>query len=104
MNSETAGFVVVDVWKVKPGKEKAIRPILADALDRFQKHPEILSVDYCLADGDPSRYLVVFRYISEAARDAFVATTELIATMETLAEFWDLDEVFVKGPSADLRR
>lgn len=102
MNSNQAGFVVVDVWKVKPGKEQAIRPVLARAQVEFSSHPEILSVDYCLAGGEQDRYLVVFRYTSEAAREAFVNTETLRTTMETLTEYWELDDVFVKGPSAKL--
>ncbi len=104
MSANMAGFVVVDVWKVKPGKEESIKEVLAAAHRKFSERPEILSVDYCLAGGDPSRYLVVFRYTSEEAREAFVQTEELKATMQTLQDYWDLDDVFVKGPAADLPR
>jgi quinol monooxygenase YgiN len=102
MNSQQAGYAVVDVWKVKPGKEDPIREVLADARDRFSAHPDVLSVDYCLVDGDPSRYLVIFRYTSEEAREKFVASADLKSTMTTLSQYWDLDNVYVKGPSAEL--
>jgi heme-degrading monooxygenase HmoA len=102
MNSEQAGFVVVDTWKVKPGKEQEIRPLLARAHHEFSMHPEILSVDYCSVDTDLSQYLVIFRYTSEDARERFVASDALTSTMKALAEYWDHHEIFVKGPAADL--
>lgn len=103
MSSESsAGYLVVDVWRVKPGKEEAIKPVLARARREFSEHPEILSVDYCLVDGKPDRYLVVFRYTSETAREAFVASEQLIDTMSTLRDYWDLDDIYVKGPAAPL--
>jgi quinol monooxygenase YgiN len=91
MNDQSAGFVVVDVWRVKAGKENAIRQVLADAHRRFLRRPEILSVDYCLVDGEPDRYLVVFRYTDESARESFIQSEDLRTTMETLSELWDLD-------------
>lgn len=30
-----AGFVVVDIWKVKPGKQEELRAILAEAGRQF---------------------------------------------------------------------
>jgi quinol monooxygenase YgiN len=97
-----AGFVVVDTWRVKPGHEDSIREVLAAAHRSFSGRPEILSVDYCLVDGDPSRYLVIFRYESEDARERFVETPELLGTMEKLADYWDHEDIFVKGPAAEL--
>lgn len=102
MRDEIAGFVVVDTWNVKPGKEQEIKPVLAKAHREFSAHPEILSVDYCLVDGRPDQYLVIFRYTSEEARERFVASQELTSTMETLRKYWDLGNVYVKGPAADL--
>ena len=103
MSANMAGFVVVDVWKVKPGKEESIKEVLAAAHRKFSERPEILSVDYCLADSRQNKYLVIFRYTSEDARERFIASEELTSTMETLREFWELGDVYVKGPAADLR-
>jgi quinol monooxygenase YgiN len=102
MTHQNQAYVVVDTWRVKPGKEQAIKRVLAQAYREFIAQPEILSVDYCLVDEDPGRYLVVFRYSSQDARERFVATDELTSTMETLRDYWDLDDVYVKGPAADL--
>lgn len=102
MGDHQAGFVVVDTWNVKPGMEERIRPVLARAHREFSAHPEILSVDYCLVDGRKNQYLVIFRYTSEEARENFVASQELTSTMETLREYWELADVYVKGPRADL--
>jgi quinol monooxygenase YgiN len=102
MNSNQAGYAVVDVWKVKPCKEDLIREVLAEARKRFSAHPDVLSVDYCLVDGDPSHYLVIFRYTSEEAREQFVASADLKSTMSTLSAYWDLEDIYVKGPSAHL--
>ena len=103
MSEQSAGFVVVDTWNVKPGKEELIKSVLATAHQEFSAHPEILSVDYCLADGRQDTYLVIFRYTSEDARERFVASEELTSTMQTLREYWELGDVYVKGPAADLR-
>lgn len=102
MTGTDAGFVVVDTWKVKPGKEESIKAVLASAQQSLASHPDVISVDYCLIDGNPDRYLVVFRYTSESAREQFVAAEELTSTMATLQEYWDLDDVYVKGPKAIL--
>ncbi len=102
MTEQKAGFVVVDTWNVKPGKEEAVKAVLARAHRAFSQHPDILSVDYCMVSGRPDQYLVVFRYTSEDARERFVASDELTSTMQTLSELWDLGDVYVKGPAADL--
>jgi heme-degrading monooxygenase HmoA len=99
---EQAGYVVVDVWRVKPGKEDAIRSVLATAQRQFSEFPGIVSIDYALVDGDPSRYLVVFRYRDQQAREEFVATSELKETMNRLRDYWDLDGIFFRGPAAPL--
>lgn len=84
-------FVVVDIWRAKPGKREELRAALAESGARFRTMPGVLSVDYTLLDNDPDRYLVVFRYLDAAAREAFVATDELRSTMERLSELWDLE-------------
>jgi quinol monooxygenase YgiN len=97
-----AGYIVVDTWKVKPGKEDAIRPVLAKAHKEFSSHPDILSVDYCLVDGDPEQYLVIFRYTSKDARERFIASDQLIDTMQSLANYWDHHDIYVLGSAANL--
>ena len=93
-------FVVVDIWRVKPGKHEELRQVLAEAGERFRTMPGVLSVDFTLLNNDPDRYLVVFRYADATARDAFVATDELIATMTTLRGLWDLESPIYKGVPA----
>ena len=52
---------------VKPGKEAEIASVLAEIRQRFLTVPGIVSVDFAHIDGDPGRYLVVFRYRDAAA-------------------------------------
>ena len=68
-----AGFVVVDIWKVKPGKQEELRAILAEAGRQFRTMDGVLSVDYTQLVDDEERYLAVFRYRDAEARTAFVA-------------------------------
>jgi len=93
-------YVVVDIWRVKPGKHDELRQALTESGARFRSMPGVLSVDYTLLDGDHDRYLVVFRYADAAARAAFVATDELKTTMNTLIELWDLESPIFKGVPA----
>lgn len=90
-------FVVVDIWRVKPGKHDELRQVLAESGRRFRSMPGVLSVDYTLLDNDSDRYLVVFRYTDAAARQAFVATHELRSTMARLSELWDLESPIYLG-------
>jgi quinol monooxygenase YgiN len=92
-----AGYVVVDTWRVKPGKEDELAALLRALRRRFLTLPGILSVDFAQIDGDPSRYLVVFRYTDAAARERFVATDDLKATMAQLAHLWDFDGTSYRG-------
>jgi quinol monooxygenase YgiN len=95
--SATSVFVVVDIWRVKPGKHDELRRALAESGRRFRTFPGVLSVDYTLLDGDPDRYLVVFRYADRQTREAFVATDELQQTMTRLTELWDLESPVYTG-------
>lgn len=91
MAEQDVGYVVVDTWRVKPGREEEIATVLDGARRRFLTVPGIVSVDFAHIDGDASRYLVVFRYPDAAAREAFVSTEDLKATMARLRELWDFD-------------
>ena len=93
-------FVVVDIWRAKPGKHEALRQVLAESGAMFRAMPGVLSVDYTLLDGDADRYLVVFRYSDAAAREAFVATDELRSTMVRLQDLWDLESPIYQGTPA----
>jgi quinol monooxygenase YgiN len=93
----SSAFVVVDIWRVKPGKHDELREELARSGARFRTMPGVLSVDYTLLDNDPGRYLVVFRYTDAAAREAFVATDELRSTMTRLRDLWDLESPIYLG-------
>ena len=96
----TSVFVVVDIWRAKPGKHQELRQVLTESGARFRTMPGVLSVDYTLLDSDPDRYLVVFRYADGAARAAFVETDELKTTMSTLTELWDLESPIYTGVPA----
>lgn len=102
MAEDTSAFVVVDIWRVKAGKEDEIRGVLAESARRFRRQPGILSVDYTHIDGDPRHYLVVFRYESAEAREAFQQTDELRSTMTRLRELWDLESPVWKGHQTGL--
>jgi quinol monooxygenase YgiN len=97
MAEQEAGYVVVDTWRVKPGREADIIAVLAEIRQRFLAVAGILSVDFGHIDGDPGRILVVFRYADAAAREAFVATEDLKATMTQLSAYWDFDGIAVRG-------
>ncbi|HUG16764.1 MAG TPA: antibiotic biosynthesis monooxygenase family protein [Thermomicrobiales bacterium] len=84
-------FVVVDFWRVRPGKRDALEQLLIESGPKFRRQPGVLSVDFTRLDDDPNRYLVVFRYQDAAAREAFVATEELKTTLARLSKLWDLD-------------
>lgn len=99
-SEDSSAFVVVDIWRGKPGKRDELRHVLTDSGALFRRQPGVLSVDYTLLDNDPDRYLVVFRYANAAAREAFVATDELKATMARLGELWDLESPIYKGTPA----
>ena len=52
MPSLDAGYVVVDLWRAKPGKEDELKRVLTQARRRFRAYPGIISVDYAHLDGD----------------------------------------------------
>jgi quinol monooxygenase YgiN len=97
----TSVFVVVDIWRVRPGRHDELRRLLSESGRLFRARPGVLSVDYTLLDGDPDRYLVVFRYTDRQARESFVATAELKQTMAALSELWDLESPVYKGEPVD---
>ncbi len=99
---DTTAYVVVDLWQVKPGKEAEIRDILGHAAGLFRARPGILSVDFSHVGGDPSRYLVVFRYENQEVRKAFQETPELAETMQQLSALWDLESPVWQGHQSGL--
>lgn len=96
----TSVYVVVDIWRGKPGKRDELRQVLAESGALFRSLPGVLSVDFTLLDDDPDRYLVVFRYESANARETFVARDELKSTLARLGELWDLESPIYKGTPA----
>jgi quinol monooxygenase YgiN len=100
--SDQAGFVVVDIWKAKPGKEHELREVLAEAGALFRQVDGVLSVDYTTLKDDPDRYLVVFRYRDESTRESFVATDDLTSMMTRLRELWDLESPIYQGVATGL--
>jgi heme-degrading monooxygenase HmoA len=99
-HNATSAYVVVDIWRVKPGRHAELREVLTESGARFRTMSGVLSVDYTLVEGDPDRYLVVFRYADAAAREAFVATDELRSTMSRLRDLWDLESPIYRGVPA----
>jgi quinol monooxygenase YgiN len=97
MTEHAAGYVVVDTWRIKPGKESEIVSVLTEIRQRFLAVPGVVSIDFAHFEDDASRILVVFRYADAAARTAFVATDDLKATMTRLSEFWEFDGVAIRG-------
>ncbi len=95
--AERAGYVVVDVWRAKPGMTSQVDRLLVAAADRFRPIEGIISVDYARLDDQPDMYLVVFRYASKEARQAFQDTEELRSTMNELRQVWDLESPIYRG-------
>lgn len=100
--STEAGFVVVDIWRVKPGKQQELRDVLAEAGRAFRATDDIVSVDYTQLIDDEDRYLAVFRYRDAEARAAFVATEVLRTTMKRLDPLWDLESPIYQGVASGL--
>jgi heme-degrading monooxygenase HmoA len=96
LRAESA-FIVVDLWRVREGQRDNVRRVLRDAVPRFREQPGVLSVDFTHVDGDADRYLVVFRYASAEAREAFVASDLVRSSLATLEEFWELDSPVYRG-------
>jgi len=71
--------------------------LLLDAAKRFQDVEGIVSVDYARLDDQPDMYLVVFRYASKAAREAFQDSDDLRSTMTRLRQVWDLESPIYRG-------
>lgn len=92
-----AGYVVVDVWRAKPGKVAEVDELLASMLARFRSAEGVVSVDYTRLEETDDQYLVIFRYADNAARERFVASDELKSTMATLRQVWDLESPIYRG-------
>jgi quinol monooxygenase YgiN len=97
--SQVAGYVVVDIWRAKPGMRDDVDRILIEAADKFRRSEGIVSVDYARLEDQSDMYLVVFRYADRAAREAFVETDELRSTMTALRQVWDLESPIFRGQS-----
>lgn len=95
--TERAGYIVVDIWRAKPGMRDDVDRLLRDAAKRFQDVDGIVSVDYARLDDQPDMYLVVFRYASRAARVAFQDSDDLRSTMTRLRQVWDLESPIYRG-------
>lgn len=93
------GYIVVDVWRSKPGMGDQVDATLKDAAARFRAVEGIVSVDYARLDNHDDMYLVVFRYSDEAARDRFTESDDLKATMSHLRQLWDLESPIYRGTS-----
>ena len=92
-----AGYVVVDVWRAKPGKVSEVDALLGSVIDQFRATDGIVSVDYARLQDSNDMYLVIFRYEDQQARERFVATGELKDTMAALRQVWDLESPIYRG-------
>lgn len=92
-----AGYVVVDIWRAKPGLVAEVDALLASMLARFLAVEGVLSVDYTRLEETDDQYLVVFRYADLAARERFVASAELKSAMAELRQVWDLESPVYRG-------
>jgi len=95
--AQGAGYVVVDLWRAKPGMGEQVDRLLMDAAPRFRAAPGVVSVDYTRLEDTSDTYLVIFRYVDRAAREAFVATDDLRDTMAALRQVWDLESPIYRG-------
>lgn len=95
--AQGAGYVVVDLWRAKPGMGEQVDRLLMDAAPRFRAAPGVVSVDYTRLEDTSDTYLVIFRYVDRAAREAFVATDDLRETMAALRQVWDLESPIYRG-------
>lgn len=93
------GYIVVDVWRSKPGMREQVDAVLKEAAVRFREVEGIVSVDYARLDNHDDMYLVVFRYTDEAARERFAESDDLRATMTHLRQLWDLESPIYRGTS-----
>jgi heme-degrading monooxygenase HmoA len=100
--SQEAGFVVVDLWRVKPGRQEELHTVLAEAGQHFRGIDGVLSVDYTRLVDDPDAYLVVFRYRDAQVRESFVSSDALKSTMTRLRELWDLESPIYQGVATGL--
>lgn len=92
-----AGYVVVDIWRAKPGMVDEVDTLLGSMLEPFLAVDGVLSVDYTRLEETDDQYLVVFRYADQAARERFVATDDLKSTMAALRQIWDLESPVYRG-------
>lgn len=97
--TQAAGYVVVDVWRAKPGMRDDVDRILIEVADKFRNANGVVSVDYARLEDQPDMYLVIFRYVDRAAREVFVETDELRSTMAALRQVWDLESPIYRGES-----
>ncbi|MEZ4521044.1 MAG: antibiotic biosynthesis monooxygenase [Thermomicrobiales bacterium] len=95
--AQDAGYVVVDIWRAKPGMVEEVDRLLIAAAERFRSLEGIVSVDYARLDDQPDMYLVIFRYTTKDARESFQESDELRATMSALRQVWDLESPIYRG-------
>jgi quinol monooxygenase YgiN len=93
------GYIVVDVWRAKPGMRDQVDAVLKDAAVRFRAIEGVLSVDYARLDNHDDMYLVVFRYTDAGARERFSESDDLRSTMTHLRQLWDLESPIYRGAS-----
>ncbi len=74
-----------------------VEAVLRECAPRFRQNPDIVSVDYTKLDGDTDKYLVVFRYVDQEARERFTSGDDLKSTMTILRQIWDLESPIYRG-------
>ena len=92
-----AGYVVVDIWRAKPGMVAEVDALLASIAAGFRAADGVVSVDYTRLEDSDDQYLVIFRYADKAARERCVETDELKSAMSALRQIWDLESPIYRG-------
>jgi quinol monooxygenase YgiN len=92
-------YVVVDIWRAKPGMAAEVLEILTSAIPRFRSADGVSMVDVARLDGLDDQFMVVFRYRSRAARDEFMSSDDYRAFSNILQQLWDLESPIYRGES-----
>ena len=87
----TAGrpLIVYEEWVARePGREEQLEDVLRRHLPALQTVPGVCSVDFAEVDGQPGRYLAIFRYDHEGIRPTFLASDAVKALRAEVDPLW----------------
>lgn len=99
VSADTDAFVVVDFWRAIGNDTAELEAELRQLAAAYRRAPGVLSCDFTRVDGDPGRYMAVFRYANADAREAFVSNPDLdvSGTLERLGALWTLASPVHRG-------